>query len=252
MNKEIKRELTLKLISMFRERECLWNTDSIKYRRSDLKTQALMEIANEVDMNVEDVKKKIRSLRSTYIGEKKKVDQSIMEGCDAEDMYEPLLHWYGEMSFLDDYIASRKPKSNCTRDSINEETNFLEDSEQKSYDSENSLPPTPKPRKRKRKHQDITEQYDEQNEEIVNFIDMPRIDAFGAFAESMAITLRTMPEDVAYKTMAEIQDLLYRRKFGKYEVIEGANGKSYNGTTSSDTYGTETVLEIVKDEIEDF
>lgn len=62
-------------------------------------------------MTVEEVKKKIKSLRSTYTLEKKKVEQSILTGSDPDDMYIPTLHWYGEMTFLDDHITQRKRKS---------------------------------------------------------------------------------------------------------------------------------------------
>ncbi|XP_073846308.1 uncharacterized protein [Musca autumnalis] len=235
MVKEIKGERILQMISMYRDRECLWNTKSELYRRKDLKERAFKEIGREFNMTVTDVKKKLKSLRATYLLEKKKVEESIKAGCDAGDMYEPMLHWYSEMSFIDDHILTRKPKDNYSSADM-QETIYFEDLEHKSlYDSEDSFPqstPPPPPSKRKRKNQVPIEQVDEIND-VNQYTNTTRIDAFSAFANSMAITLRRMPEEVAYKTMAEIQDLLYCRKF-KVSRIERSLSYRSNYNNNSD------------------
>ncbi|XP_073819710.1 uncharacterized protein [Musca autumnalis] len=116
MDKQRKEEDILKMISLFRERELLWNTNSFSYRRNDLKKKALEEIGKEMNMTEEAVKKRIKSLRSTYVIEKRKVEHSKKSGCDAADVYQPSLFWYEEMSFLDNYISARKSVNNVTNE----------------------------------------------------------------------------------------------------------------------------------------
>ncbi|XP_058976493.1 uncharacterized protein LOC131801642 [Musca domestica] len=162
-------------------------------------------------------------------------------------MYIPTLHWYGEMTFLDDHITQRKRKSSVNGEHT-DETILLEDSNTQSYDSDQSLT-IQSVRERQYNVEVNTEQVDEANREIVN---TRKIDAFSAFADSMAMTLRTMPENIAYKTMAEVQELLYHRKFG---ITANGDTKSQSENyiipnIQSDTNETEVLFDIVKEEID--
>jgi len=62
-----------KIINLYRQSECLWNFKSSNYKRTDLKNKAWQEIAKEMTKNVDEVKKKIKNLRTAYISEKKKL-----------------------------------------------------------------------------------------------------------------------------------------------------------------------------------
>ncbi|XP_073822024.1 uncharacterized protein [Musca autumnalis] len=175
-----------------------------------------------MNMTEDAVKKKIKSLRSTYVLEKKKVEQSKRSGCDAADVYEPTLCWYAEMNFLDNHISARK--------SINNITNNISDSSVFSEESENILEPkitisSSTPHK-KIKHEVNTDKFDEAIEKIVN-LSKPLNDPYSAFGEYIAMTLRTMSEDGDYLTMKKIQDLVFHQK-----CKNGDNGR----TTESQSY----------------
>ena len=79
----------VRLIGIWRQKEALWNMRSPLYKRADLKDVAIKEIAHEMAMNFEDVRKKLKSLRSVYVAEKKKVDASKASEAGAEDLYVP-------------------------------------------------------------------------------------------------------------------------------------------------------------------
>ncbi|XP_039960934.1 uncharacterized protein LOC120775034 [Bactrocera tryoni] len=91
------------LISMYRESECLWNCLNREYKDVDLKKNAWREIARFFGRKVEDVKKKIKNLRTSYVIEKKKVERKKSEST----VYEPRLFYYDEMTFLDPVVILR-------------------------------------------------------------------------------------------------------------------------------------------------
>ncbi|XP_018794608.1 PREDICTED: uncharacterized protein LOC108972464 [Bactrocera latifrons] len=93
------------LISMYRESECLWNCLNREYKDVDLKKNAWREIATFFGRKVEDVKKKIKNLRTSYVIEKKKVERKRTES--GETVYEPRLFYYDEMTFLDPVVILR-------------------------------------------------------------------------------------------------------------------------------------------------
>lgn len=100
-----------KLIGLWREKEALWNMRSPLYKRTDLKSASNEEIASEMCMSVEEVKKKLKSIRTTYVAEKR-VDGSKASGTSAEKLYVPNLAYFNEMSFLNQCIIKRQTKDN--------------------------------------------------------------------------------------------------------------------------------------------
>lgn len=64
-------EETFKMIELYEQFPCLWNYSSPIYKNVSLKNNAWKEIANAVGKTVEEVKKKIKHLRSAYVVEKK-------------------------------------------------------------------------------------------------------------------------------------------------------------------------------------
>ncbi|XP_054087627.1 uncharacterized protein LOC114804269 [Zeugodacus cucurbitae] len=93
------------LLSMYRESECLWNCLNPEYKDVKLKQNAWKEIATFFGRNVEEVKKKIKNLRTSYVIEKKKVDSKKTNS--GGSLYEPSLFYYDEMTFLDPVIILR-------------------------------------------------------------------------------------------------------------------------------------------------
>lgn len=106
------RSETLRLINLYKQKEQLWNYKSHLYKRTDLKKKAWGEIAKQFRKDIVDVKCKLKSLRSAYVSEKKKVDDSKNSGAGPDDIYEPFLFYFDAFSFLDDVIVLRKAASN--------------------------------------------------------------------------------------------------------------------------------------------
>ncbi|KAK9688193.1 hypothetical protein QE152_g35725 [Popillia japonica] len=69
------------------------------------------------------VKKKIASIRATYLLEKKKIADSCGTGTGADDLHVSTLPWFGEMEFLNDVIISRKTTSNLNYQTITQDEN---------------------------------------------------------------------------------------------------------------------------------
>lgn len=105
-------ETLLRFIELYRKNECLWNIKLDDYKKHDKRKNAVAEIALELNVSEEFVKKKIQSLRSTYIQEKKKIYESKTTGTGSDDVYSPSLYWFHELDFLQDVIVPRKTTSN--------------------------------------------------------------------------------------------------------------------------------------------
>ncbi|XP_022195834.2 uncharacterized protein LOC111053288 [Nilaparvata lugens] len=92
---------TLKIIREFRAKECLWNRKLSSFKDKVEKEQAFQKIAenmNIVGFGADDAKRKMRTLRSTYHQEKKKIQLSLLSG--DSPYYVTNLGWYSEMEDL--------------------------------------------------------------------------------------------------------------------------------------------------------
>lgn len=104
--------MTSKFILLYREEECLWRIDSLTYRDRDARDTALRNIIAGMelpDLTIEDVKKKIKYLRSTYMVEVNKVQKSLRSGTGTGTIYKPSLTWFHEM---DSFIKYTQVKRN--------------------------------------------------------------------------------------------------------------------------------------------
>ncbi|CAB3222655.1 unnamed protein product [Arctia plantaginis] len=91
-------ELQTVFLECFRNNPCLWKIRSNDYRDKNMKFQAynnLLEIIRKVerDATIDNVEKKINSLRAGYRKEHKKVRDSMRTGSGADQVYVPKL-WY--------------------------------------------------------------------------------------------------------------------------------------------------------------
>lgn len=127
MNKTNNKFEVLRFINLYRSHELLWNMNISLYRRNDLKIKAYESISAEMKMSVEDVKKKIKSLRTAYSAEKSKVEKSKKSGSDTDSLYIPTLFWYNEMTFLNSSLIRRTTvdNSNQVSERINKKTFYF-------------------------------------------------------------------------------------------------------------------------------
>lgn len=72
-------------------------------------------LARNMEKNEDEVKKKIKNLRSAYVSEKRKVESSKKSGSSPEDLYHPHLFYFDEMNFLNSSVMFRKTTCNFER-----------------------------------------------------------------------------------------------------------------------------------------
>lgn len=106
------REFITEFINVFRENPCLWKTSLIEYKIKSVKQSAyhkLLEISRkyEPQTSIDDVKKKIQSLRASHRKERRKVKDSLRTGSGIDEIYVPKLWYYTELDFLDDQEESK-------------------------------------------------------------------------------------------------------------------------------------------------
>lgn len=104
----------LKLIAYYRENGCLWNIKSDLNKRNDIKKKCYIELSHIFNETEDNVKKKIRNLRTSYTTERKKVLDSKKSGSSADDVYKSGLFYYDEFNFLDPCLNCRPSKSNVS------------------------------------------------------------------------------------------------------------------------------------------
>lgn len=100
------------LIDLYRENECLWNVKSPEYKSYLKRKDAIANISEKMGFTEEIIKKKIASIRSTYLLEKKKCKDSHRTGTGTDDIYHSSLPWFQYMTFLNDVIIARKTLDN--------------------------------------------------------------------------------------------------------------------------------------------
>lgn len=108
------------LLDLYRKNECLWDVKSPYYKNAIKRKSALSNIAENLDLDQELVKKKIASIRATYLLEKKKIADSQRTRNSTGDVYTPSVTWFDHMKFLDDVIIPRKTVSNLDASQINQ------------------------------------------------------------------------------------------------------------------------------------
>ncbi|XP_077290969.1 uncharacterized protein LOC143914579 [Arctopsyche grandis] len=100
-------DTTSKFIALYREQECLWRTDSLAYRDKDARNIGLRNIIEGMmlpDLTPDEVKKKIKYLRSTYMVEVNKLKKSMRSGAGTGSKYKPTLSWFREMDSFIKYL----------------------------------------------------------------------------------------------------------------------------------------------------
>jgi len=80
------------VLDLLRNQECLWNVKLENYRNRNIRDKALEEMVRELNipnLTQEDVKLKIKSIRSRYSSELAKVLKSEKSGAGRDGIYVP-------------------------------------------------------------------------------------------------------------------------------------------------------------------
>nr|XP_049704725.1 uncharacterized protein LOC126056271 [Helicoverpa armigera] len=146
-------ELLTEFIEAFRNNPCLWKIRSNEYKDKHLKLQGylnLLEIIRKVerDATIENVKKKINSLRAGFRKEHKKVQDSKKTGSGTDQVYVPKLWYYSQLEFLKDQGQGEKSTDNIDSCSEQETANDNEntfDAEHSENDTQSTICDVPSP-----------------------------------------------------------------------------------------------------------
>lgn len=99
------RDIDIKeLIYHYKQYDCLWNFNCLAYKNKTMKQEAWQDIADYFHKDINEVKRKIKYLRTAYVAEKKKVIASRKLG----KPYKPSLFYFNELDFLDNVVVWRK------------------------------------------------------------------------------------------------------------------------------------------------
>ncbi|XP_038222471.1 uncharacterized protein LOC119840046 [Zerene cesonia] len=103
-------DTTCQFVTLYKKHECLWNVTVPEYKNKVIRDRALRVIQDEMAIDgfgKNEIKNKIRSLRSTYYLEKKKIDKHKTEGI-RYSLYRPSLKWFYIMQEIMCTLAKKK------------------------------------------------------------------------------------------------------------------------------------------------
>uniref|UniRef100_T1HAF1 MADF domain-containing protein n=1 Tax=Rhodnius prolixus TaxID=13249 RepID=T1HAF1_RHOPR len=88
---------TVRFVELYREHDCLWNGYCKKYKNKEVRQKALESIREKMNwstLSTDEIKQKIKNLRSTYNQELVKIKRSIISGRVGDDIYKPNVKWF--------------------------------------------------------------------------------------------------------------------------------------------------------------
>lgn len=92
-------ELTIRFVELYKSHECLWNVHSPEYKDREFKRMALVNIAENmgiIGFGVNEIRQKIKNLRSTYSQEITKIKKAQEMG--GGHSYYPNIKWFETMN----------------------------------------------------------------------------------------------------------------------------------------------------------
>lgn len=92
---------SLIFVKHYENYKCLWDTGIKEYKNRDLRNQAIKGLITDmadsgIMMSEEDIKTRIKAIRTTYCAERRKVQKSSKSGAGADDVYQPSCSWYAD------------------------------------------------------------------------------------------------------------------------------------------------------------
>lgn len=114
--KTAERDFIRECIEVYRSQPALWNIKSKDYSNRQKKNDAYEVLLGKYkekypDATREDVTKKFNSLRTNFRKELKRINDSKRTGTSTDDVEEPTLWYFEEMSFLTDQEVVQKSSS---------------------------------------------------------------------------------------------------------------------------------------------
>ncbi|XP_036338521.1 uncharacterized protein LOC118748253 [Rhagoletis pomonella] len=240
---KLSREGTISLIRMYGEYECLWNCRKKIYKETYMKREAWKAIANYFGTDVKEIKKKLKYLRTAYVAERRKLEESKRNSVNPSSVYQPRLFYYNDFNYLDNTVVLRKrelsdddgdagdreilPKeeaseasydelSNDTNEQLHENESFWEKCAPEDYLDEDFKEPDVKKIKANSQENNNTITTVNSSEPSSKRNEQKRSpetsagtdDMYLAFGKSVGLQLRNLKPINAAKAMAQIQETL--------------------------------------------
>lgn len=70
---------------------------------------------NNIEITEDELKKKIKTIKTVYQQELNKITKSAKSGAGTDDLYKPKLIWFSDASFLKEVSGTRKRKSTVSK-----------------------------------------------------------------------------------------------------------------------------------------
>lgn len=105
---------TLLFLESFKNYQCLWNHKLDEYKDRTIRANSIKSLISDLNLEVteEDIKHKIKTIRTRYTTELTKIKQSTKSGCSPDDIYVPTLYWFKQAEFLSSVCVPRQSTSN--------------------------------------------------------------------------------------------------------------------------------------------
>ena len=105
------------LLEAYSEEECLYNNKSPLYHNKRARLRALENVCKALKYirpcKTADIVNKMKSLRTTFVAELHKVNNSKASSVGLDDVYQPSIWYFEKMMFLKDYVQPRKSVGNA-------------------------------------------------------------------------------------------------------------------------------------------
>jgi hypothetical protein len=109
-------EKSVKFVSVYKKYECLWNSRCKGYKDRETRATAIRKLICEmrefgVEMRGEDVKTRIKTIRTTYeyMSELRKVEKTQKSGASGDDLYIPTCTWFKDADRFLRKVVSLRP-----------------------------------------------------------------------------------------------------------------------------------------------
>ncbi|XP_076674210.1 uncharacterized protein LOC143372146 [Andrena cerasifolii] len=205
MAKKLNEDQTFKFVTLYREHQCLWDITSENYKKKSMRVAAMKNICEYMEIEgfgVEDVKHKIKSIRSTYYLELDKIEKSTRPSASGK-VYQSKIKWFTELdSFIKNVVVKRKTHNNgCTKSEL------LNNATAASAICSEIESPIPKPKKKKLS----------QLSSVVSSVKLPQDDTickveeedeFDVFGKHVAKQLRKLSTEQGIVAQDEIQSVI--------------------------------------------
>ncbi|XP_025407496.1 uncharacterized protein LOC112681462 [Sipha flava] len=124
----------IQFLNVYQQYHLLWNIKDKDYCNTKLKNEIFQRFYNELnenqligEMDVKQLKARIKSIKDVYRQELHKIEKSKKSGSGTEEVYSPKLAWFNEANYLSEVLSTRNSKSNLDLSQNSEEIEPDED-----------------------------------------------------------------------------------------------------------------------------